>query len=196
MVVRMIKTVLLLVLILAIFVAFAFRVAHRAAARTQVVLDHFHRFFEQAATGSAYLAPESLPFEELQSIACSANQMVEERRRIEEELHQQAVLLEQEVAERQATQESLAGSKRELEAINATLNERIAAEVAENIEKNRIMIHQGRLAAMGEMISSIAHQWRQPLTISASCCRASGLIMTCRNWIRRRWTSMLPPAWK
>lgn len=163
MVTRMVKTVLLLVLILALFVAFAFRVAQRAAARTQVALDHFHRFFEQAATGSAYLAPESLPFEELQSIACSANQMVEERRRIEEELHQQAVLLEQEVAERQEAQESLAGSKRELEAINATLNERIAAEVAENIEKNRIMIHQGRLAAMGEMISSIAHQWRQPL---------------------------------
>ncbi len=107
-----------------------------------MVLDHFHRFFEQAATGSAYLAPESLPFEELQSIACSANQMVEERRRIEEELHQQAVLLEQEVAERQATQESLAGSKRGAGGHHATLNERIAAESGREIEKTRIMIHR------------------------------------------------------
>lgn len=52
-----------------------------------------------------------------------------------------------------------------LRALNATLQIRIDEAVLENQKHERMLIHQSKMAAMGEMIESIAHQWRQPLNI-------------------------------
>ena len=50
-----------------------------------------------------------------------------------------------------------------LQQLNASLAETVAKKVAVVHEQQEMLISQSRLAAMGEMLSMIAHQWRQPL---------------------------------
>ena len=45
------------------------------------------------------------------------------------------------------------------------LEKQIAQEIEESKKKDALMFQQARLAQMGEMISNIAHQWRQPLSM-------------------------------
>jgi C4-dicarboxylate-specific signal transduction histidine kinase len=54
---------------------------------------------------------------------------------------------------------------RKLEEYNKHMQEIIDKKVDENRKKDQQLITQARLAAMGEMIAMIAHQWKQPLNI-------------------------------
>jgi len=52
----------------------------------------------------------------------------------------------------------------ELERLNETLENRVKEEIDKNREKEQLLVQKSKFIALGEMISNIAHQWRQPLS--------------------------------
>lgn len=68
--------------------------------------------------------------------------------------------------------ENFTAMSQELQEVYNSMECKIKEGVIENMETQKMLIYQSRLAQMGEMISMIAHQWRQPLgaisTVTAS----------------------------
>lgn len=74
------------------------------------------------------------------------------------EVRVQARTYELESANNSLKQKSL-----ELSELNKNLDSKVKEEINKRREQEEMLIYQSRLAAMGEMIGNIAHQWRQPL---------------------------------
>ncbi|NVJ52908.1 MAG: ABC transporter substrate-binding protein [Campylobacteraceae bacterium] len=62
---------------------------------------------------------------------------------------------------------------KELKEINQDLEKTIQEEVEKNLKKDALLTKQSKMAAIGEMLQNIAHQWRQPLSVITT--GASGL---------------------
>lgn len=71
--------------------------------------------------------------------------------------------LKKHLSQRLSLQKKLEESHQSLEEINRTLESRIQQEIDQRLKDERLFTQQARMAAMGEMVGAIAHQWRQPL---------------------------------
>ncbi|MBV5329835.1 MAG: PAS domain-containing protein, partial [Chlorobium sp.] len=64
---------------------------------------------------------------------------------------------------RKQKEEDLQEKSRQLESLSRNLAQQVEEEVALRLQTEQNFIQQSKLAAMGEMLGAIAHQWRQPL---------------------------------
>ena len=54
-----------------------------------------------------------------------------------------------------------------LKELNQNLERQVKEQLTKLRDKDKLLIQQSKMAAMGEMMSAIAHQWRQPLNVLA-----------------------------
>jgi len=68
------------------------------------------------------------------------------------------------ISDLKKAERDLLNSQQHLRELNSTLQERVEAETARRLERERMLANHARLVAMGEMLAAVAHQWRQPLS--------------------------------
>jgi C4-dicarboxylate-specific signal transduction histidine kinase len=104
------------------------------------------RAAEEIKSGNLHVSVNIKTNDEIGEFAKNFNDMVHKLSRSHEEL-----------------EELVAMRTEALEKLNQELDAKIKTAIEENSQKEQMLIQQSRLAAMGEMIGNIAHQWRQPL---------------------------------
>jgi len=60
-------------------------------------------------------------------------------------------------------QDEVASRENKLTLLNTSLEQRVQKELSNLRRKDKMLIQQSKMADMGDMLSMIAHQWRQPL---------------------------------
>ncbi|WP_072680388.1 ATP-binding protein [Arcobacter sp. LA11] len=107
--------------------------------------------------------------DEIGQLSDSFNKMISKIEESQAELRTSHEDLEQRVKERTLelyeANRKLQDNSVELEELNINLDKKVKDEVEKRTKQEGLLIQQSRLAAMGEMLGNIAHQWRQPLSV-------------------------------
>ena len=72
-------------------------------------------------------------------------------------------ILQEEIERRKITESRLEKSNQELEGYRKHLEQRVREELERHRSQEEMLVQQSKMAAMGEILGTIAHQWRQPL---------------------------------
>jgi signal transduction histidine kinase len=121
---------------------------------------HLNNIAKQISQGDLSKRVAIYRNDEIGELTHTFNTMVENLEKSKVELTTMNTKLELRVMERTKELKNVNITLKEL---NDSLDLRVKKEINKRKEQEQILIQQSRLAAMGEMISMIAHQWRQPL---------------------------------
>ncbi len=86
-----------------------------------------------------------------------------------DKLAEGSIWMLQDITERKQSDLALKEKTSQLETLTKTLEQRVKDEVALRLKNEQLLVQQSKLAAMGEMLGAIAHQWRQPLNTLGLC---------------------------
>ncbi len=139
---------------------------------------------KQTTFGTKYLRADESRADELGSLAKEINIMldtIDEKEQklsiayeeLERDNHELEILEKELVKLNKSLEEKVQNKTKELQQLNEHLKEEIENEVELNRQKDTMLFQQSKMAAMGEMLENIAHQWRQPLSVISTS--ASGI---------------------
>ncbi|MFH2122895.1 MAG: PAS domain-containing protein [Pseudomonadota bacterium] len=75
----------------------------------------------------------------------------------------ESIWIFEDISERKDSERRLQEKTLQLESLTRDLEQRVEKEVALRLKGEELLVQQSKLAAMGEMLGAISHQWRQPL---------------------------------
>ncbi len=128
------------------------------------LIKHFLRPLNNIASKISSYKPGSNVEFDIPDSKCETGVIVTAFKMMQENINDYANKLED---INQNLETEVASKTAELVELNNDLKKRVEEEIEKRVEKDKLLIQQSRLAIMGEMISMIAHQWRQPLNTLA-----------------------------
>ncbi len=149
------------------FALFSFVISYYVARIFVKPIVELNEKVSQVNSDNLDLKIDEITDDELGELTKAFKSMITQLSISQKNLKQSQVELEKRVQERTVDLEkansSLNEKSKELSELNKTLDNKVKKEIERREEQEQMLLQQSRLAAMGEMVGNIAHQWRQPL---------------------------------